>query len=188
MRARVHRSCRQEPCGEGGGCRWVRLLGASLAVAVAGCATSADPHEGGFISGVVGITGGGYQRRLEERKDSYQDAQDAQERLEAQARALEQERAAVRADLERAWGRLAAQERRIAAERARIAALRDATAVSQARLESLSQAQSRIDTAKGSVRSARREEHSVEDLRARAQSISTELDEIDNMVGAVSGT
>jgi chromosome segregation ATPase len=163
-------------------------LVAVSAALVTGCATSADPHEGGFVSGVVGIAGGGYARRIEEREGSYQDARDAQRQLEAEARALERERAEVRGDLNRARTRLAAQERRIAAERARITALRQRSSADQARLERLREAQSRIEGARGAVRGVRPEEQSLPDLKSRARTISAELDEIDDMVGAVSGT
>ena len=51
---------------------WLWLLSACLPVWLAGCATSADPHEGGFVSGVVGLAGGGYQQRVAEREGIHQ--------------------------------------------------------------------------------------------------------------------
>lgn len=39
----------------------------SACLLASGCATTADPHEGGFISGVVG-TSGGYQKRVKARE------------------------------------------------------------------------------------------------------------------------
>lgn len=39
------------------------LIGAS-ALALSGCEISEDPADGGFLSGVVGVTGGGYQARI----------------------------------------------------------------------------------------------------------------------------
>jgi hypothetical protein len=72
-------------------------LSALLAMPI-GCATSSDPHDGGFVSGVVGIAGGGYERRIDEREQSYRGELDAQARLKAEAQALEQEQAAVPSD------------------------------------------------------------------------------------------
>lgn len=163
------------------------LLAASLTVCLAGCATSADPHEGGFVSGVVGLAGGGYQRRIDERESAHKGELDAQQRLKAQARALEEERAQVRGDLNRARARLATQERRIAEERARLRAQGQSPAT-QASLSKLDQAQARLTSAKGQIQGVRPDEQPVPDLKARSQGIQKELDEIDSMVSVVSGT
>ncbi|MGE5153525.1 MAG: hypothetical protein ACM3ST_05860 [Bdellovibrio bacteriovorus] len=160
------------------------LLGLCTLVWLTGCATSADPHAGGFVSGVVGLAGGGYQRRIDEREGAYQTELDASERLKRQAQALERERAQVRGDLSRAQSRLASQERRIAQERARLSAQR--TADAQARLRQLDQAQAKVAGAQGEIRAVRPEEQPVDDLKARSQDIRKELDEIDRMVGVVS--
>lgn len=40
------------------------LIGAS-ALALSGCEISEDPADGGFLSGVVGVAGGGYQSRID---------------------------------------------------------------------------------------------------------------------------
>ena len=153
-----------------------------------GCATSPDPHEGGFVSGVVGIAGGGYERRIDEREASHREALDAQARLNAEARVLEQERAAVRSDLTRAQSRLAAQEQRIARERARLRAAGRRTAADQQRLARLNQAQARVDQAKRGVSQIQPDEQPLTDLKAQTRDIQLDLDEIDNMVGVVSGT
>lgn len=40
----------------------IPLLGhLAVVLCLCGCATSDDPHEGGFVSGVVGLASGGYQ-------------------------------------------------------------------------------------------------------------------------------
>lgn len=160
------------------------LLGLSIAFGVTGCATSADPHAGGFVSGVVGLAGGGYQRRVNERESAYQTELDAGERLKTQARALEAERTQVKGDLARSQSRLASQERRIAQERARLGAQR--TAANQARLRQLDQAQARVASTRGELQAVRPQEQPVEDLKVRSEDIQRELDEIDRMVGVVS--
>lgn len=40
------------------------LLGVA-AIALSGCEISEDPADGGFLSGVVGVAGGGYQARID---------------------------------------------------------------------------------------------------------------------------
>jgi|GEM_PF-2180355 len=168
-------------------CGWP-VLWACLAIWIGGCATSADPHEGGFVSGVAGLAGGGYQRRIDERENTHQGELDAQARLKAQARTLEQERAQVQGDLARARTRLASQERRIAAERARIKAQGQNPSATQASLRRLDLAQAKLASTKGELGSVRPNEQAVTDLKAKSQGIQKELDEIDNMVGVVSGT
>ena len=39
--------------------------GCALALLLAGCQVSTDPHEGGFFGGIAGLAQGGYQRRLD---------------------------------------------------------------------------------------------------------------------------
>ena len=163
------------------------LLGSSLAL-LSGCATSPDPQDGGFISGVVGIAGGGYERRLDEREATHQGALDAQARLNAEARALEQERDAVRSDLNRAQSRLAAQEQRIARERARLQAASRRSAGDKQQLARLNQAQARVDQTKRSINQVKPDQQPVTDLKAQTRDIQLDLEEIDDMVGVVSGT
>lgn len=164
------------------------LIYSCLTTWLSGCATSADPHQGGFVSGVVGLAGGGYQRRVDEREGVYRDELDAQQRLKAQARALEEERAAVKGDLGRAQARLANQQSRIARERARLGAERQSSAAALERLRLLEQAQAKANRTKGELGAATTSDQSVADLRARSEEIQKELDQIDRMVGVVSGT
>ena len=164
------------------------LLCICLPASLTGCATSDDPHAGGFVSGVVGLAGGGYQRRIDEREGVYQGEMDAQQRLKAQARALEEERAQVKGDLARAQTRLASQERKIAAERTRLNAERQRSAADQERLRRLDQAQARLVSTKGQLQTVSPEDQPVTDLRTKTQDINKELDQIDSMVGVVSGT
>ena len=157
-----------------------------LTVCLSGCATSPDPHQGGFVSGVVGLAGGGYTRRIEERESTYRGELSAQDQLKAQARALEQERAQVRSDLDRANARLAALESRVRRERAQLAAQGYGSASARAQRERLDRAESQIVLAKGQIRSIRPQEQPMPDLKARTLKLDSELDEIDGMVGAVS--
>jgi hypothetical protein len=169
----------------GGVPRWG--LAVVAAVALAGCATSPDPHQGGFVNGVVGLVGGGYQRRIDEREDTYRGERSAGDQLKAQARELEQERAEVRSDLSRANARLAALEARVRRERAMLAAQGHGTAAARAQRERLDRAESQIVLTKGQIRTIRPTEQSVPDLKARTRKLDSELDEIDSMVGTGKG-
>jgi septal ring factor EnvC (AmiA/AmiB activator) len=157
----------------------------TLSLALCACATSPDPHQGGFISGIVGLAGGGYQRRVDERQQTYQGEVDAGTRLKAQARELEQERAAVRADLNRANARLADLERRIAAQRAALRA--QGAAANRAEARRLDQAQAQLVRTKGELRGIRPQDQSVADLKARSQALDRDLNAIDGMVATVGG-
>ena len=166
--------------------RWLAMPAAVLSMlALGACATSPDPADGGFISGVVGLAGGGYERRVSEREDAYEDELDAQAALQAEARAVEQERAEVRAQLRSAQGRLAAQQRRIAAERRSVGAARGADA--RARLQRLDQAQAKLDATSAAVETASRGDQPVSDLKVSARAIEDDLARIDDLVGVVAG-
>ncbi|TVQ89730.1 MAG: hypothetical protein EA400_06980 [Chromatiaceae bacterium] len=160
----------------------LQALLALVGPALAGCATSPDPRDGGFVSGVVGLAGGGYQRRIDERETSYRGELDAQQRLQAEARALQQERAEVQAELQQANARLAALEQRIARQRVALQAQRR-----QADLRRLEQAQARVASTRGTLQGVRPDEQPVTDLRARSQAIQRDLDEIDRLVAVVGG-
>ena len=163
--------------------QWLAVVG--LPIVLAGCATSADPHEGGFISGVVGLAGGGYQQRIDQRQGTYQGEVDAGQRLKAQARELEQERAAVHGELQQANARLAALERRLAQQRAALRA--QGAAANRADAQRIAQAQARVTSTKGALHQIRPEEQSVTDLKARSQAVQRDLNDIDRMVATVGG-
>ncbi|WP_114393941.1 hypothetical protein [Oleisolibacter albus] len=94
------------------------ILAASLLLSA--CQTDADPSKGGFLSGVQGITSGGYEQRLQDKQQSLENAQDQQvqrqrevERLTAQQQAVarqrtqaEQKLAALNSDLDKAQAKL----------------------------------------------------------------------------------
>jgi len=156
------------------------------ALALTGCATSEDPHEGGFISGVVGLAGGGYQRRIDEREATYGTELDAQERLRREAAAVEAERAAVRSELGRAESRLSSLEARLARQRAALSAQQRSSAAARQRLRRVEQAQAKVSGTRGAIQSAKSGNAPVGDLKAQSRQIQASLDEIDAVVESVS--
>jgi hypothetical protein len=148
---------------------------------LAGCATSADPHEGGFISGIAGMAGGGYQNRIDQREGAYQGELTAQQRLQQEAQDVQRQRAQVRGDLDRANARLADLERRLAQQRAMLRAS-GGTSAEQRRI---AQAQARVNGAKGALGRVDADQQPVGDLKARSAAIQRDLDQIDSMVGTV---
>lgn len=158
-----------------------------LAVAqLAGCATSGDPHEGGFVNGIVGLSGG-YQRRLDERAANLTDERAVAYRLETQRRHLEAERAAVRHELDLAQRRLAAQRQRIATERSRIQALRRQTASDRARLAELNQARRRAQDVNQTIERTDTARDAIRGLEAKTRDINREIEEIEAVVGIIGG-
>ena len=161
---------------------WVAAV---ISLTLSGCATNPDPHEGGFVNGVVGLAGGGYQRRIESRQGGYQSELDAQARLMAEAQALEQERAALRGELSSAQARLAAQRRRIAQARSRLLARPGGRAAASGELGQLDLAEAQAVRAGDALRAVDAEAQPVADLKARWADIRRQLDEIDTMVSVV---
>ncbi len=66
------------------------LLLASTALTLAACEISENPADGGFLSGVVGVAGGGYQGRIDDREAAL-----AAEQAQANALAAEQAQVAA---------------------------------------------------------------------------------------------
>lgn len=156
-----------------------------LVAALSGCATSADPHDGGFVDGVVGLAGGGYQERIDEREAVYGRELDARERLRREAAAIEAERAAVRGELRQAEARLASLESQLARQRAALRAQQGSSAAARSRLRQVEQAQARASGARGAISEARSGDAPVGELKAQSRQIRTSIDEIDAMVESV---
>lgn len=76
------------------------LLAISIALTLSGCGTvSEDPGEGGLVGGVVGLAGGGYKKRVEERQGRLDSLKALQEDEEGKKESLERDKAASKAKL-----------------------------------------------------------------------------------------
>lgn len=60
-----------------------------------GCATSSNPAEGGFLSGVQGLTSGEYQNRVNQKQGSLEQLQESGSQLRSQQENLSQQSAAL---------------------------------------------------------------------------------------------
>lgn len=147
---------------------------------LAGCATSPDPHQGGFVNGLVGLAGGGYERRIEDREQTYRAELTAQDQLQAQARQLERERAAVRSELDQASQRMRALEARIQRERRLLAAQRSEAA--RANRVKLDQAEKRLGTVKTALGGIDLDAQSIDTSKHSVRSLENQLSEIDSLV------
>lgn len=61
-------------------------IAAGALLMLAACATSPDPKEGGFFSGVSGLISGGYEQRIADQSAELQNMQQQQAKAEAEAR------------------------------------------------------------------------------------------------------
>ena len=159
-----------------------------LPLCLSGCATTDDPRQGGFVSGVVGLTSGGYERRISERERSYRMEVDEQQRLIAEAEALRRERARVESELNQANRRLASLDRKVRQTRAQIAREQGSSAAGRQKLQRLDATDAKIARVRGELDDTRSGETPVNELAARSTEINRELDEIDTLVGVVSGS
>ena len=153
-----------------------------ISVTVSGCAIHADPSEGGFINGIVGLAGGGYQRRIEASERVYRDEVQQQAQLTRHAQNLEQERAAVRSELNQATDRLRTLERRIQQQRTTIAAQRTANRRQQE--QHLARAQTKLNQAHtnlGSIKVENADARSLEATKAQIRLLDNQLAELDEL-------
>ncbi|HEU0221354.1 MAG TPA: hypothetical protein VFR34_03960 [Paracoccaceae bacterium] len=86
---------------------------ALLALGLAACATTEDPAEGGFISGVRNLSEGTYERRIEEREAEVEEAGSETAALEAERSEVAAETARIEAEIRAAEGELAAAKREV---------------------------------------------------------------------------
>ena len=144
---------------------------------LAGCATSPDPAQGGFISGVNGLLSGGYDQRVAAQSyelDRMRAQQDAAQRQAGQARATlaqrEQSLANLRNDVARLDRSLRDAQAKAARQRAQNVSLSDRDRQlmgdldrAKARLASL-QEQLRSSTAADDYEAARKEYQSLQTI------------------------
>lgn len=145
-----------------------------------GCATSPDPHQGGFVDGIVGMAGGGYDRRIKDREHAYQVELTAQDQLRAQAQELERERAAVRSELDQASRRMRALEARIQHERRLLAAQR--SEVARANRAKLEQAEQKLGHVKTALSKVDVGAQSIDASKNNVRSLESQLNEINALV------
>jgi chromosome segregation ATPase len=155
---------------------------------VSGCATTDDPHQGGFVSVVVGLTSGGYEQRISDRERHYRAELDEQQRLVAEAQALRRERARVRADLSQANRRLASMERKLRRARAQIAREQGSSSDARQRMQRLDATEARVAEVRERLNEIQPEERPVAELTARSMEFNRELEELDPLVEFVSGS
>ncbi|TPE46579.1 hypothetical protein [Amaricoccus solimangrovi] len=80
-----------------------RPLSLLAVLALAACATSDDPAQGGFFNGIAGLVGGGYDARIDAREQAVAESEAEGAALSGELARLESEHAALRR-------RIAAQE------------------------------------------------------------------------------
>jgi hypothetical protein len=146
------------------------------------CATSDDPREGGFVSGIVGLTTGTYQARIDEKEAVYGSELSDQRRLKAEAERIRRERAAVQANLRSSENRLAGLERAIRQERTALEQEAGSSSATEERVWQLEAAQQRLSSTKLRLTDARRQSLPVSDARVESEIIESELDELDDIV------
>ncbi len=78
----------------------MRVFGLVLVgLTLGACETSDDPAEGGFINGIAGLAGGGYDARIEEREQNLSAAEARQAELKAQLAGLQSQYSGLRLTL-----------------------------------------------------------------------------------------
>ena len=91
--------------------RWYPVV--ALSLLAAGCATSDDPRQGGFIGGIGGLSSGRYEERVQSRQASLDSMRTARAGQQAEQAGLE--------------GQKTASQRRLQAERKKLATLESET-------------------------------------------------------------
>lgn len=75
------------------------MLAGGLILLLAACSVSEDPADGGFLSGVSGLSSGTYDQRIDEKTAAVATEQQRQAQLTAELSGLEAEYAALQRDI-----------------------------------------------------------------------------------------
>ncbi len=159
----------------------------SVGVLMAGCAQSGanpDPSQGGFISGIQGTVGGGYQRRIDEREDMLVGEETQQQALLARAESLRQEREQISYELNRAETRLDKVSSRLSALRAQLNSEKGRQSEAW---QTLQEAQAKLKATEKSYRVASSEVASlpVADSQKNVRNINDDLGELEALASIV---
>ena len=111
-----------------------------------GCATTDDPHDGGFISGVKGLSTGTYERRVQERESNLATVRAMQPELEREGATLTTEKSDRERLLAQEKRKLATLDGEVRSLERRLAEMKDAKGAGDARVGDL---QKRVDDLQG---------------------------------------
>ena len=100
---------------------WAWGAAAVAALALGGCQTNQDPAQGGVFSGVVNMTDGAYDKRQQNRKQTLENEQDANQQKQRELERTNAQHDAVAAQRVQAEKRYAVLSAEIKALKARLA-------------------------------------------------------------------
>ncbi len=124
---------------------WAWGTAAVAALALGGCQTNQDPAQGGVFSGVVNMTDGAYDKRQQNRKQTLENEQDANQQKQRELERTNAQRDAVAAQRVQAEKRYAVLSAEVKALKARLAKTKGQCADLQHEADAL---QSKIDMLK----------------------------------------
>ncbi|MCW8906137.1 MAG: hypothetical protein OQL28_02725 [Sedimenticola sp.] len=111
---------------------------------VAGCVTTDDPREGGFLGGVHGLTSGAYERRTQEREANLEKMREMQNELNNESKQLARQKQQRQQVLQEEKGKLAVLSSDVDALEFKLVALNKEEKVSRQRVTELDQRISRL--------------------------------------------
>ena len=158
---------------------------AALSV-VAGCATTDDPHQGGFISGVSNLATGRYDERIVEREGQLGSEQTEQTRLQARAAEIQRQRDQVQAELTTARSRLDDLERSLATLRRRLEEAQARRPVDPAHWARLRDAEGKVMLASARIERAGGTDRPVDDAMDDVADIQSVLAGVSDLVNELS--
>ena len=146
-----------------------------------GCATNPDPGQGGFIDGLVGMSSGGYQGRVDQRQQNLSTVQSANAKMEEQNRTLKgdlaatkEEEQAYRDQLARLQGDMKALQSQLAKAKVKTQADLAHKKELEQNLASLNGKIAQANNSKGSVREADLQEE-LNKLKAEKEKLKQQI-------------
>jgi chromosome segregation ATPase len=165
---------------------WGKLSIMAGALLLTACATTDDPHQGGFFSGVQNLATGGYQQRIDSREQTLQQQYSEGSRLSARADTLRAERDRNQRELAAASSQVAQLEASLNRYRASIRRQHNLRTADRA---TLTRSENELSRVKAQLKQAEQQQQvrPVEDVRSDTQAIQQRLTELSKLVEGLGG-
>ncbi len=134
------------------------IIIALLILFLNGCATSTDPHEGGFLGGVQGLSSGEYERRKKERQQRLERIKQEQSNLDNYSQSLEKNKASLEKKLQEEKRLIAKLNKDSQALEEKIAQLKSENSADQKKVNNLKQRLKQLNRDISNIK------HSIDDL------------------------
>jgi len=120
------------------------LIMTPIVLYLSACATTSDPHKGGFMGGVQGLSSGEYERRVDERQARLERMKNEQAQLDNEGSSLKQNKSSLQKKIQQEKHQIAELKKKNQLLEKKIAQLNTNDAVDKNELNTINQRAGRL--------------------------------------------